>query len=303
MYEIITVMGATAGGKTSLAAHLANEFNGEIISADSRQVYKRMDIGTGKDFSDYIVNNKEIPFHLTDIVEPGEKYNVYEFQRDFLTAYYKILKKEKLPIVCGGSGMYIDAVLKGYRLINVPIDDVLRYDLEKKTDEELARILKKNKTTHNISDTSTRKRLIRAIEIALYYKKNETIETFYPKIKSLNIQIVFDRNSRRKRITERLNQRLQEGMIKEVENLLTEGIPPETLIYYGLEYKFITQFIMGEISYAEMVLQLNTAIHQFSKRQMTWFRKMENEGHKIHAIDGYMPLKDKIEKVKSLFYS
>jgi tRNA dimethylallyltransferase len=296
-------MGATAGGKTSLAAHLAKEINGEIISADSRQVYKRMNIGTGKDLADFVINGKKITFHLIDIAEPGEKYNVYEYQKDFLNVYYDILKRGKLPIICGGSGMYIDAVLKGYRLINVPTDDVLRYELEKKTDEELENILKENKQIHNISDTSNRKRLIRAVEISEYYKTNEQTETFYPKINSLNIQIVFDRNARRKRITDRLNQRFQEGMIKEVENLLTEGVPPETLVYYGLEYKFITQFIMGELSYSEMVFQLNTAIHQFSKRQMTWFRKMETDGHKIYKIDGFVPLEDKIEKIKNLYNS
>ena len=300
-YDVITVLGATAGGKTGLAVNLALQLNGEIISADSRQVYRRMDIGTGKDLSDYVINGKQIPYHLTDIIEPGEKYNVYEYQKDFIDVFYNILKRDKLPIICGGSGMYIDAVLKGYRLINVPVDDVLRYDLEKKTDEELEEILNKNKQAHNISDTSNRKRLVRAVEIALFYKSNKEIDTFYPKINSLNIQVVFDRDARRKRITERLEQRLQEGMIKEVESLLNEGVPPETLVYYGLEYKFITQFIMGELSYPEMYLQLNTAIHQFSKRQMTWFRKMESDGHKIYKIDGNLSMEEKLDKVNKLF--
>lgn len=300
-FDLITVMGATAGGKTGLAARIAYEMNGEVISADSRQVYKRMDIGTGKDLDDYIIEGTQIPYHLTDIAEPGEKYNVFQYQKDFLDVFYNIVKRNKLPVLCGGSGMYIDSVLKGYRLINVPVDDVLRYELERKTDDQLHQLLAANLQPHNISDTSNRKRLIRAVEIALYYKNNKNIETYFPKINSLNIQVVVDRNSRRKRISDRLQQRLDQGMIKEVEGLLNEGVHPDTLVYYGLEYKFITQFILGELSYPEMVHQLNTAIHQFSKRQMTWFRKMENEGHKIYKIDGFLPMHEKINRVKELY--
>jgi len=302
IYDIIAVMGATAGGKTSLAANIAYEFDGEIISADSRQVYRGMDIGTGKDLEDFIVNEKEIPYHLIDIVDAGYKYNVFEYQKDFLNVYKDVKRRNKLPILCGGTGMYIDAVLKGYKLINVPHSEEIKQDLEKKSNNELITILKKNKELHNRSDTSNRKRLIRAVEIALYYQENGNLDFSYPDIKSLNIQIVFDRNSRRKRITQRLKQRLQVGMIEEIEELLNKNVPPETLKYYGLEYKFITEYIFGEISYETMFNKLEIAIHQFSKRQMTWFRKMEKDGYKIYKIDGYLPLEEKIRKVNQLFY-
>ena len=301
-HDIISIMGATAGGKTSLAAHIAYEFGGEIISADSRQVYRGMDIGTGKDLEDFILKEKEIPYHLIDIAEAGYKYNVFEYQKDFLNVYKDLKKRNKLPILCGGTGMYIDAVLKGYKLINVPHDEDLKSKLEEKTDDELIEILKTNKELHNRSDTSNRKRLIRAVEIALYYQKHSDFDFSYPEIESLNIQIVFDRNSRRKRITQRLKERLQTGMIEEVENLINKNVPVETLKYYGLEYKFITEYILGELSYEEMFSKLEIAIHQFSKRQMTWFRKMEKDGYKIYKIDGYLPLEEKIRKVKQLFY-
>ena len=302
IYDIIAVMGATAGGKTSLAANIAYEFDGEIISADSRQVYRGMDIGTGKDLEDFIVNEKEIPYHLIDIVDAGYKYNVFEYQKDFLNVYKDVKRRNKLPILCGGTGMYIDAVLKGYKLINVPHSEEIKQDLEKKSNNELITILKKNKELHNRSDTSNRKRLIRAVEIALYYQENGNLDFSYPDIKSLNIQIVFDRNSRRKRITQRLKQRLQVGMIEEIEELLNKNVPPETLKYYGLEYKFITEYILGELTYEKMFSKLEIAIHQFSKRQMTWFRKMEKDGYKIYKIDGYLPLEEKIRKVNQLFY-
>ncbi len=302
-YDIITVLGATAGGKTALAARLAYELNGEIISADSRQVYRGMDIGTGKDLEDYIVENKNIPYHLIDIVDAGYKYNVFEYQKDFLKVYLNLKKKGKLPVLCGGTGMYIDAVLKGYKLINVPHSDKLKKELEKKTDSELIEILKQNKELHNRSDTSNRKRLIRAVEIALYYRENKDVDFWFPKIKSLNIQVVFDRNSRRQRITQRLKERLQNGMIAEVENLAEANVPVDTLKYYGLEYKYVTEYILKEISYDEMFKKLETAIHQFSKRQMTWFRKMEKDGHKIHKIDGYLPLSEKVAAVKKLLFT
>ncbi len=301
-HDIISIMGATAGGKTSLAAHIAYEFGGEIISADSRQVYRGMDIGTGKDLEDFILKEKEIPYHLIDIAEAGYKYNVFEYQKDFLNVYKDLKKRNKLPILCGGTGMYIDAVLKGYKLINVPHDEDLKSKLKEKTDDELIEILKTNIELHNRSDTSNRKRLIRAVEIALYYQKHSDFDFSYPEIKSLNIQIVFDRNSRRKRITQRLKERLQTGMIEEVENLINKNVPVETLKYYGLEYKFITEYILGELSYEEMFSKLEIAIYQFSKRQMTWFRKMEKDGYKIYKIDGYLPLEEKIRKVKQLFY-
>ena len=299
-YDIITVLGATAGGKTSLATHLAYELKGEIISADSRQVYKGMDIGTGKDLEDYTVNGNQIPCHLIDIVDAGYKYNVFEYQKDFLTVYQDILKRNKFPILSGGTGMYIDAVLKGYKLINVPHSENLKAELELKSDNELINILKTNTELHNRSDTSNRKRLIRATEIALFYLENKEIDFSYPKINSLNIQVVFDRDSRRKRITLRLKERLDEGMINEVETLIDKGVNIETLKYYGLEYKFITEYLLNEISYDEMFDRLEVAIHQFSKRQMTWFRKMEKDGHNIHKIDGYIPLDEKVQKIRQL---
>ncbi len=301
-YNIITVLGATAGGKTSLAANLALKFRGEIISADSRQVYKGMDIGTGKDIEDYSVNGQKVPYHLIDIVDAGYRYNVFEYQSDFLCVYNDIIGRNKFPILCGGTGMYIDAVLKGYKLINVPHSEELKFELEKKTDDELIDILKTNKELHNRSDTSNRKRLLRAVEIVLFYRDNKNINFNYPQIKSLNIQVVFDRDSRRRRISQRLRERLQSGMIQEVERLIKEDVPVETLKYYGLEYKFITEYILGEISYDEMFSKLEIAIHQFSKRQMTWFRKMEKDGHEIHKIDGYFSLDEKIEKVERLFF-
>ncbi|MCF6365657.1 MAG: tRNA (adenosine(37)-N6)-dimethylallyltransferase MiaA [Bacteroidales bacterium] len=299
-YDIITILGATAGGKTSLAANLASELNGEIISADSRQVYRGMDIATGKDLEDYTVKGKQIPYYLIDIVDAGYKYNVFEYQKDFLSVYQDIKNRNKFPILSGGTGMYIDAVLKGYKLINVSHSESLKAELEKKTDKELIEILKTNKELHNRSDTSNRKRLIRAVEIALYYQKNKEIDFSYPKINSLSIQVVFDRDSRRRRITQRLRERLQNGMIEEVEILIKKDVPVETLKYYGLEYKFITEFILGELSRDEMFDKLEVAIHQFSKRQMTWFRKMEKDGHKIYKIDGYIPLEEKIKRIKSL---
>ncbi|MCD4793961.1 MAG: tRNA (adenosine(37)-N6)-dimethylallyltransferase MiaA [Bacteroidales bacterium] len=302
-YDILTITGATAGGKTSLAAHLAYETDGEIISADSRQVYRGMDIGTGKDIDDYIVNSKKIPYHLIDIADAGYKYNVFEFQNDFLKVYNDINERGKFPILCGGTGMYIDAVLKGYKLINVPVDEILKKELELKSDEELIKILSANKELHNRSDTSNRKRLIRAVEIALFYEANPDYDYSFPEINSLIIQVVFDRNSRRKRISQRLKERLQNGMIEEVESLINKDVSVETLKYYGLEYKFITEHILGELSYDEMFKKLEIAIHQFSKRQMTWFRKMEKSGFKIHKIDGYLLPNEKIKKIKELLYN
>ena len=300
-FDIISIMGATAGGKTSLATNLAHKLKGEIISADSRQVYRGMTIGTGKDIADYTVNGVEIPYHLVDIVDAGYKYNVYEFQNDFLKVYNEIKSRNILPILSGGTGMYIEAVLKGYKLINVPHDDNLKLELEKKSDDELIEILQKNKELHNRSDTSNRKRLIRATEIALFYEKNGDIDFSYPKINSLNIQVVFDRDARRSRISQRLKERFDEGMIKEVEDLMNAGIPADTLIYYGLEYKFITQFLLGDLSFDDMYTGLQVAIHQFSKRQMTWYRKMEKAGIKIHKIDGHLAMHKKINKILELF--
>jgi len=292
---MIVILGPTATGKTQLATQLATLINAEIISADSRQVYKNMDIGTGKDIADYTVNGQEIPYHLIDIAEAGEEYNVYRFQKDFLTAYNKIQVKEKLPILCGGTGMYIDAVLNGYRLVSVPENGSLRIKLERKNQDELIELLGNYKKLHNTSDTKEKNRLIRAIEIAEYYKKhNNEIEEF-PKIKSLIFGVYYDRNKNRERITDRLQHRLDNGMIEEVENLLKqENITDETLEYYGLEYKYISRYLRQKLEYREMFDKLNTSIHQFAKRQMTWFRRMEKQGKKIYWINGEIPMEDKI---------
>ena len=299
-FDLIIVLGATASGKTSFAACLAEKIDGEIISADSRQVYRDMDIGTGKDYSDYIVNDKKIPFHLIDIVEAGNKYNVYEFQKDFLPVFKNIKDKNKIPVLCGGSGMYIDAAVKGYRLIHVPPDNKLRALLDKKPMDELEDILRSFRKLHNVSDIKSKKRLIRAIEIESYYAKHADIVFEYPKITPIYIGIKFDRDSRRRRITKRLKERLDSGMIEEVEKLLESGITPEDLIFYGLEYKYITNYLLGNISYENMFFALETAIHQFSKRQMTWYRGMERKGVKIHWLDGQLPLNDKIDRTLTL---
>lgn len=291
---MITILGPTATGKTTLAANIANLINGEIISADSRQVYRGMDIGTGKDLSDYIVDDKKIPYHLIDIVDPGYEYNVFEFQKDFLNAYNQIDEKGKIPILCGGTGLYIESVLKGYKLIDVPKNELLREDLELKEESELIEILATFKNLHNTTDTSERERLIRAIEIQKYYDENPNLDTSFPKIESKIFGIDFDRRVVRMRITERLEERLQHGMIDEVQNLLNSGVKPEQLTFYGLEYKWVTDYLEEKIAYNEMFRRLNTAIHQFSKRQMTWFRRMEKQGIEITWIDGNLSLSDKI---------
>lgn len=299
-YDLITILGPTASGKTPLAAALANRLNSEIISGDSRQVYRRMDLGTGKDLVDYVVDGNEVPYHLIDIVEPGYKYNVFEYQRDFLKAYEEITAKGKLPILCGGTGMYIESVLKGYRLLPVPENPELRVSLEGKSLEELTRILEGYKKLHNSTDVDTCKRAIRAIEIEEYYKQQPPEYREFPSLKSLIIGVDIDRELRREKITRRLKQRLDEGMVDEVRGLLAEGIPAENLIYYGLEYKFLTQYAIGEISYDEMFLQLETAIHQFAKRQMTWFRGMERRGFTIHWLDATLPMEEKLELITNL---
>ena len=292
---MLIVLGPTATGKTSFAAHLACHLKGEVISADSRQVYRGMDMATGKDFKDYIVNGETIPHHLIDIVDPGYEYNVYEFQHDFLKTYEDIITRGKLPILCGGTGMYIESVLKGYKLINVPENPKLRSELEKNSKEELVKLLKLFKTPHNITDIKDRKRLVRAIEIQHYYNDHPEIDTSFPEIKNIIFGLRFERQIIRERITERLKKRLNEGMTDEVRNLLDKGLNPEQLKFYGLEYKYLTQYVTGEISYREMFRLLNTAIHQFAKRQMTWFRKMERAGHKINWIDGNLSMKEKVK--------
>lgn len=299
-YNLITILGPTAGGKTSVAAHLALELKSEIISADSRQVYRGMDIGTGKDIEDYTVNGTKIPYHIIDIVDAGYKYNVFEYQNDFVKAFEDISIRNMIPILCGGTGMYIDAATKGYKLINVPVNEQLRVELKNRSLKELTKILAEIKIQHNKSDIDTPKRAIRAIEIAKYYQDNPEIEFEYPKINSLFIGVKFDRESRRKRISQRLKQRLENGMIDEAKALLDSGISKETLIYYGLEYKYLALYLSNDISYEEMFSKLETAIHQFAKRQMTWFRGMERKGVKIHWLDGYMPINEKVERIMSL---
>lgn len=300
-YNLLVVLGATATGKTSLAVNLAKDFNGEIISADSRQIYRGMDLGTGKDIEEYVVDGVEIPYHLIDIADAGYKYNVFEFQQDFVKAFEDISSRKRLPVVCGGTGMYLEAVLKGYKLIAVPKDQSFRDELEGKSLEELEVILRSYKDLHNNSDLETKKRAIRAIEIERYYAANPQIDMEYPEMNPLLIGIKFDRESRRDRISLRLKERLKSGMVEEVEALLKSGVSAEDLIYYGLEYKFLTQYVTGQITYDEMFSGLEIAIHQFAKRQMTWFRKMERSGSNIHWLDGYMPLDEKIARVKELF--
>ncbi|MCG6190530.1 tRNA (adenosine(37)-N6)-dimethylallyltransferase MiaA [Maribellus maritimus] len=300
--NLITILGPTATGKTTLAAHLAAKINGEVISADSRQVYRGMDLGTGKDYEDYFVNGVEIPSHLVDIEDAGAHYNVYRFQTDFIEVFEAIQSRNKFPVLCGGSGLYLEAVLKDYKLIQVPPNKKLREKLEGKSLEELTEVLKSLKPgLHNITDVETDRRAVRAIEIEMYYKEHPEIDTSMPEINSLNIGIKFDRDSRRRRITERLKQRLEDGMLDEVKKLLDSGVTPEQLIYYGLEYKYLTLHIIGTLSYDEMFRQLEIAIHQFAKRQMTWFRGMEKRGTKICWLDGYMPLEEKLEKIQQLF--
>ena len=299
-YQLITVLGPTASGKTTFAAALAARLNTEIISADSRQIYRSMDIGTGKDLADYTVNGKTIPYHLIDICDPGYKYNVFEYQHDFFRAYETIRKKGKLPILCGGTGMYIEAVLKGYRLLDVPQNPGLRESLKDKSLPELEQILAGYKVLHNKTDVDTAQRAIRAIEIEEYYKNEAPDVNEYDPINSLIIGIDIDRELRREKISRRLRVRLDEGMVNEVRKIIDSGVKPEDLIYYGLEYKYLTLYIIGKLSYEDMVSQLEIAIHQFAKRQMTRFRGMERRGNTIHWIDATLPTEEKIEKTLEL---
>ena len=303
-YDLIAILGPTASGKTTLAAHLAAKLHTEIISADSRQVYHRMDLGTGKDLADYEVEGQPIPYHLIDIAEPGTKYNVFQYQQDFLRAYEDIADRGKLPIVCGGSGLYIESILRGYRMEDVPENKALRQQLEGKSLAELTEILKQYRTLHNTVQTDTAKRAIRAIEIADFYEQHgisQTAEGNQPLFHPLVIGVKIDRELRREKISRRLRQRLDEGMVDEVRNLLAEGIAAEDLIYYGLEYKFLTLYVIGQLSYEEMVSQLEIAIHQFAKRQMTWFRGMERRGVEIHWIEATLPMEEKIKTIMDLY--
>ncbi len=300
-YDMITILGHTAGGKTAVAACLAHDLNGEVISGDSRQVYRGMDLGTGKDYTDYRVDGVKVPYHLIDIIDAGDEYNVFEFQKDFLVAYQAIQGREKLPVFCGGTGMYIESVLRRYEMLHVPVNHSLREELEAKDMDELAALLKSYKALHNTSDTDSRKRIIRAIEIAEYSRRKGKPSKDFPEISSLNIGISFDRETRRSRITERLKVRLEEGMVEEAKFLLDRGVGYEKLEYYGLEYKYLSLYLRDEISYEEMFRQLNTAIHRFAKRQMTYFRGMEKRGVKIHWINGKTPLREKVDMIRSLY--
>lgn len=280
--DLITILGPTASGKTKVAVQLAARLNAEIISADSRQVYRRMDLGTGKDLDDYTIGKQTIPYHLINIVEPGTKYNVFEYQRDFLQAYTNIKARGKNVIVCGGTGLYIESIMRGYRLSPVPQNPELREQLKGKSLQELTDILKQFKTLHNTTDVDSASRAIRAIEIASYYVHTPVDDRPFPTLSSYTIGIDVDRELRRARISKRLRQRLDAGMIDEIHSLLNEGIAPEDLIYYGLEYKYLTLYAIGTLSYEEMFTKLEIAIHQFAKRQMTWFRGMERRGVEIH---------------------
>lgn len=299
-YNLIVILGPTASGKTAVAANLASRIGGEIIGADSRQVYRRLNLGTGKDYDDYVLNGLNIPYHLIDIAEPGTQYNVFEYQKDFVPVFEDVCKRGKTPILCGGSGLYIEAVIQGYKLIHVPVNQPLRDQLEAKSLEELIDILASYKNIHNNSDIENKKRAVRAVEIEEYYSHHPEIDFSYPEIRPILIGVRYDRATERDRITERLKQRLNNGMIAEVEDLLKAGNTPEQLIYYGLEYKFLTRYVIGEISYDEMFAGLNTAIHQFAKRQMTWFRRMESQGMKIHWIEGQLSMEEKLERMMNL---
>jgi len=298
-YDMLTILGPTASGKTEVAVNVALKLGAEIISADSRQIYREMDLGTGKDLVEYCVNGLAVPYHLIDIAEAGYQYNVFEYQRDFLKAYHSIIEKGSFPVMCGGSGMYLEAVLKGYRLIQVPVNEERRNELQLLSLESLTAILKQYKSINNTSDTENKKRAIRAIEIEEFCLAHPDTDLSFPAIKSLVVGVKYDRDSRRRRITERLKQRLENGMIEEVQKLIDKGLKPEDLTYYGLEYKYLTLYITGSLSYDEMFNGLNTAIHQFAKRQMTWFRKMEREGTVIRWLDGYMPAEEKTDKIIS----
>lgn len=298
--DLLTIVGPTASGKTALAVAVASQLGAEILSGDSRQVYRGMDLGTGKDIAEYTLSGKTIPYHLIDIVDAGTRYNVYQYQQDFLSAYEDVKSRERLPILCGGTGLYVEAVLKGYRLLTVPQNPVLRAELEHKSLDELTKILSTYKTLHNTTDVDTAKRAVRAIEIAEYNLQHASKEISFPALNSLLIGVSIDRELRREKITRRLHERLQQGMIQEVQGLLAKGIAPEDLIYYGLEYKYLTLYAIGKLSYDEMVQQLEIAIHQFAKRQMTWFRGMERRGFTIHWIDANQPMQEKVNKILEL---
>lgn len=297
---MLTILGPTASGKTTLAAHLARRLGAEIISADSRQIYRGMDIGTGKDLSDYVVDGVSIPYHLIDIADPGYKYNLFEYQRDFLSAYQDIKGRGVFPILCGGTGLYIESVLKAYKMMPVPQNEELRQSLEGKSLEELTAILSTYKTLHNTTDVDTAKRAIRAIEICEYYRSHPQDFVDFPDINSLVVGVDIARDLRREKISKRLRARLDEGMVDEVRRILDSGVSAEDMIYYGLEYKYLTNYVIGNLTYEQMVSELEIAIHQFAKRQMTWFRGMERRGFTIHWVDACLPIDEKVEVIRNL---
>ncbi len=301
-YNLVVVLGPTASGKTALAAPLAHQINGEIISADSRQVYRQMNLGTGKDYEDYLIDGTQVPYHLIDVADAGYKYNVYEYQRDFFEVFQDINRRDKFPVMCGGTGMYIEAVLSGFKMIQVPSNIELRETLENYTLEELSEMLASMKKMHNTTEADTKKRAIRAIEIETYYQSHPEIEVDLPELRPLIIGVDIDRELRREKITTRLKVRLQEGMVDEVKGILASGVKHEDLLYYGLEYKYLTQYVLGEITYEEMFDRLNIAIHQFAKRQMTWFRKMDRSGFNIHWLNAKDPIPNRLEEVKGLLF-
>lgn len=299
-YDIITILGPTASGKTSLATRLALMMgNAEIISADSRQVYRGMDIGTGKDLADYEIEGVSIPYHLIDIADAGDKYNLFQFQQDFWNAYNDIRSRGKFPILCGGTGLYIESVLKSYKMVPVPENPQLRQELEGRSLEELTELLCTYKSLHNTTDVDTPKRAIRAIEIQQYYREHKIDEREFPSLRSLTIGVNIDRDLRRQKITQRLHDRMQQGMLQEVEGLLRH-VPAEDLMYYGLEYKYLTLCCLGQLTREEMLRQLEIAIHQFAKRQMTWFRGMERRGTPIIWQDASESLESRAERIMKL---
>ena len=297
MHDIVVITGPTATGKTRLAALVADRLGGEVISADSRQVYRGMDIGTGKDLSDYIVDGRRVPVHMVDIVDAGYRYNVYEYQRDFLRVFEDMSARDVFPVVCGGSGMYVDSIVSGYRLVKVPVNAPLRALLAERSLDELTVMLSHYKNLHNKTDVDTVKRAIRAIEIADYYANHPVDETPFPVRNPLVMALFVDRETRRQRISDRLRARLDEGMIEEVQRLLAGGIHPDDLIYYGLEYKYITLYLTNRLTRDEMIQKLQVEIHRFAKRQMTWFRGMERRGITINWIDGNMSDLEKTDHI------
>ena len=301
-YNLVTILGPTACGKTTLAVALADCLHSAVISADSRQVYRSMDLGTGKDLEEYAVNGRKVAYHLIDIVDAGYKYNVFEYQRDFLKVYDSLQTDGQLPVLCGGTGMYLESVLRGYRLVEVPENRELREALADKTLAELTELLRGYKQLHNTTDIDTCKRAIRAIEIEEYYKQHDASIREFPKINSLTVGLDVSRELRRERISRRLYERLEQGMVEEVRGLIASGVPPEDLIYYGLEYKYLTMYVIGQLTYDDMVIQLEIAIHQFAKRQMTYFRGMERRGVPIYWIDAELPMDEKVSRIKRLLF-